>query len=386
MSDRPDLQALREAIEEVDREILRKLKGRMALVEGVARAKLAAAIPFRDRPREEQVLSRVRQTATELGLDPYETERLFRIVMEMSISRQQSHLHSMENLPLRVAYQGVEGSPSHLDAQRRYRGRAGGALLSEHPTFREVADAVRSGRADAGILPIENSSAGSINEIYDLLLEGGLTITAELFSSVRHRLFVLPGADLKRISKVLSHPQILKEWEAVLRGIPAIETETTYDTAGAARKVKEAKDPQIAAIATEYEGGAVGLEAASTSVPPPINDYTRYVEISREAMPCPPGVPYKTSFLLVLDDRPGALREVLACLANRHLNLSKLESRPIPGIPLRYRFYVDLEGHSGSQEIEIALNELRGIVSDLRPLGTYPRGDFQPQRPGAAED
>lgn len=165
MSDRPDLQALREAIEEVDREILRKLKGRMALVEGVARAKLAAAIPFRDRLREEQVLGRVRQIATELGLDPYETERLFRIVMEMSISRQQSHLHSMENLPLRVAYQGVEGSPSHLDAQRRYRGRAGGALLSEHQTFREVADAVRSGRADAGILPIENSSAGSINEI-----------------------------------------------------------------------------------------------------------------------------------------------------------------------------------------------------------------------------
>jgi len=237
-------------------------------------------------------LGRVRQIATELGLDPYETERLFRIVMEMSISRQQSHLHSMENLPLRVAYQGVEGSPSHLDAQRRFRGRAGGALLSEHQSFREVADAVRTGRADIGILPIENFTAGSINEIYDLLLEGGLTITAELFGSV--------------------------------------------------------------------------------------GEYTRYVEISREALPCPPGVAYKTSLVLVVYDRPGALREVLACLANHHLNLSKLESRPIPGSPPRYRFYVDLDGHSGSQEIESALTELKTLVADLRSLGTYPRGDLIP--------
>jgi len=199
----------------------------------------------------------------------------------------------MENLPLRVAYQGVEGSPSHLDAQRRFRGRAGGALLTEHQSFREVADAVRTGRADIGILPIENSTAGSINEIYDLLLEGGLTITAELFGSA-------------------------------------------------------------------------------------VSDYTRYVEISREALPCPPGVPYKTSLVLVTEDRPGALREVLACLANRHLNLSKLESRPIPGSPPRYRFYVDLDGHSGSQEIESALAELRSLVADLRSLGTYPRGDLRP--------
>src|SRR5258708_19842610 len=138
MSDSPDLQALRQAIEEVDREILRKLKSRMELVERVARVKLAAAIPFRDRLREEQVLGRVRQIATELGLDPYEIERLFRIVMEMSVSRQQSHLHSMENIPLRVAYQGGEGSPSHLDAQRRFRGRPGGALLSGHPGFHAV--------------------------------------------------------------------------------------------------------------------------------------------------------------------------------------------------------------------------------------------------------
>jgi len=378
MANTPDLQALREEIESLDREILRKLKSRMELVERVAQVKLVAAIPLRDRLREEQVLGRVRQIATELGLDPYETERLFRIVMEMSISRQQSHLHSMENLPLRIAYQGVEGSPSHLDAQRRFRGRAGGALLTEHQSFREVADAVRTGRADIGILPIENSTAGSINEIYDLLLEGGLTITAELFGSVRHRLLVLPGVDWRGLRRIFSHPQVLKQWEPVLRTLSQIQLEATYDTAGAARKVKEGNDRTIGLIATEYEGRTFGLEVAPAEIPESVSDYTRYVEISREALPCPPGVPYKTSLVLVVDDRPGALREVLASLANRHLNLSKLESRPIPGSPPRYRFYVDLDGHSGSQEIESALTELKSLVADLRSLGTYPRGDLRP--------
>ena len=344
MSNTPDLQALREEIESLDREILRKLKSRMELVERVAQVKLVAAIPFRDRLREEQVLGRVRQIATELGLDPYETERLFRIVMEMSISRQQSHLHSMENLPLRVAYQGVEGSPSHLDAQRRFRGRAGGALLTEHQGFREVADAVRTGRADIGILPIENSTAGSINEIYDLLLDGGLTITAELFGSVR-RLLVLPGVDWRRLRRIFSHPQVLKQWEPVLRSLSQIQLEATYDTAGAARKVKEGNDRTLGAIATEYEGSTFGLEVAPAQIPDSVSDYTRYVEISREALPCPPGVPYKTSLVLVVNDRPGALREVLASLANRHLNLSKLESRPIPGV---YSLHGEYPGPPGA--------------------------------------
>src|SRR4051812_41679233 len=115
-----DLQALRKNIEEIDRDILTKLKERMGLAEKVAQVKLDAAVPFRDPPREEQVIARVRQSATQLGLDPHEAERLFRLIMEMSISRQQAHLQTLSPVPLRVAYQGVEGSYSHLAAQVRY--------------------------------------------------------------------------------------------------------------------------------------------------------------------------------------------------------------------------------------------------------------------------
>src|SRR5262245_5599690 len=176
MSPTPDLQALREAIEAVDRRVLEVLRERMGLADGIASAKLEQASPLRDRPREEHVLQRVRHLAVELGIDAHEIERLYRLILEMSVARQQGYLASLDTLPLRIAYQGVEGSNSHLAAQRRYAGRPGGALLAGYETFRGAADAVRDGQADVALLPIENSTAGSINETYDLLSEDALSI------------------------------------------------------------------------------------------------------------------------------------------------------------------------------------------------------------------
>src|SRR5438445_8306496 len=139
MPDPRDLQTIREAIEAVDQEILALLKRRMALVEEVAHAKLESASPFRDRRREEQVLQRIRHLAAQMGLDAHEIERLYRQVMEMSVARQHAYIRGLESAPLRVTYQGVEGSFSHLTAQRRYAGRTGGVLLTGHDTFRGAA-------------------------------------------------------------------------------------------------------------------------------------------------------------------------------------------------------------------------------------------------------
>jgi chorismate mutase/prephenate dehydratase len=378
MSGPVDLQALRESIEAVDREILKRLKQRMELVEGVARAKLAAAIPFRDPLREEQVLSGVRQTAADLGLDAHEIERLFRLVMEMSISRQQSHIQGLETVPLRVAYPGVEGSVHHRAAQRRYAGRAGGALLSGYETFHQVADEVRSGRADVGLLPIESTRAGSVNEIYDLLAEGGLTITAETLSTVEYQLLGLQGSSLEDVRIILSHPQVLKECEQFLRGIPWARVQTVFDTAAAVQKVKQGHDRSAAAIAEESEGRLMGLQVIHRGVHSGGGEYLRHVEVARETVPCAPGAPCKTSILFVLDDRPGALREVLGRLANHQINLTKLESRPLPGTALQYRFYMDLEGHVASQQICDALEEIRPLTTELRILGAYPSAQAAP--------
>jgi chorismate mutase/prephenate dehydratase len=375
MGNRSDLQAIREAIEKVDREILALLKRRMELVEDVARAKLETAAPFRDRSREEQVIQRLRHLATQLGLDAHEIERLYRGIMEMSIGRQQAFIRSLEGVPLRVAYQGVEGSYSHLTAQRHYAGREPGALLTGHDTFRGAVAAVVDGSADLALLPIENTTAGSVHETYDLLAEGGVTITAEVVSVVEHCLLALPGTRLEDLRAVLSHPQALAQCDDFLRTIPWATPRTEFDTAGSARKVRESNDPTLGAIASESAARLYGLEILRKGIQTQEGNYTRFVEIAREATPCPAGAACKTSLLLSLAHKPGSLGEVLSRFGARGVNLTRIESRPVLGSPWQYRFYLDLEGHAASEPVRKALEELRPLTTELRVLGTYPRAE-----------
>jgi chorismate mutase/prephenate dehydratase len=373
MADPMDLPQLREAIEQVDRELLLNLRKRMELVEGVARAKVLGAIPLRDPPREEHVLRRVRQSAAELGLDPHQIERLYRLIMEMSVSRQQEWIHGLESAPLRVAYQGVEGSFSHLAAQARYSGRKGGALLTGYESLREAAESVRSGAADLALIPIENTTAGSMNETYDLLAEGSLSITAEVVAQIEHRLLMLPGSKLEQLRTVLSHPQALAQCEPFLRTVPWIRPQAEFDTAGAARKVSQSNDPTMAAIASESAGRRFGLEVLPRSIQGDRGHYTRYVQVALEAGPIQPSIACKTSLLVVLDNQAGTLGEVLTLFARHRVSLSKIESRPIPGEPWKYRFYLDVEGHSASKELGDALEQVRPLTSTLRILGSYPK-------------
>ena len=369
------MQALREAIEAIDRDLLALLKRRMELVEHIAQAKLEAAFPFRDHQREEQVLQRVRHAAVDLGLDAHAMERLYRLIMEMSISHQQAHVRGLDTTPFRVAYQGVEGSYSHLTAQRRYVGRPGGVLLTGFSTVKQAGDAVRSGAADAALLPIENSTAGSINETYDELAEGRLTITAEMISQVRHCLLGLPGADVAGLRRVISHPQALKQCEEYLLSLPQVVTEAEFDTAGAARKVVEAKDPSLGAIASESAAEMLGLQVLKRGVQQQAANATRFVEMAIEAAPCPPDAVCKTSLLLAVDHLAGSLGEVLMEFGRRDIQMTKLESRPIPTSPWKYRFYVDVEGHADSAAMVEALDAVRPLTLELRLLGTYPKAE-----------
>jgi chorismate mutase/prephenate dehydratase len=370
-----DLQSLREAIEAVDHEILAHIRKRMSLVEEVVGAKLDAAVPFRDPPREEQVLQRVRHAAVEEGLDAHEIERLYRVILDMSVAHQRAHVRSLAEAPLRVSYQGVEGSYSHLTAQRRYSGLPEGVLLEGFETFRGAAQAVREGTADLALLPIENTTAGSINETYDLLAEGGLAITAEEVSRIEHCLVALPGARFEELHTVLSHPQALRQCEEFLHSAPWIRPQVEFDTAGAARKVKESGDRGVAAIASEAAGRRFGLEVLRPGIQSQEGNYTRFVELSLHPAPFPPGVPAKTSLLLATAHRPGALAELLSLLSRRGINITKLESRPVPATPWQYRFYLDLEGHAATDPIRSALEEARAHTTELRVLGTYPSAE-----------
>ncbi len=371
----PDLQALRESIEVIDRDLMSLLKSRMELVEKIATAKLKSAFPFRDQQREEQVLQRVRRGAVELGLDAHAIEHLYRLIMEMSISHQQAHVQGLDTTPLRVAYQGVEGSYSHLTAQRRYGGREGGVLLTGLATVQQATDAVRSGAADVALLPIENSTAGSINETYDELAEGRLTITAEVISRVEHCLLALPGAKVENLRRVSSHPQALKQCEPFLVSLPNVVTEAEFDTAGAARKVVESRDLTRGAIASESAAEMLGLTVLRRGIQSQAANSTRFVEVAIEASPCPADAVCKTSLLLEVDHSAGHLGEVLMEIGKRNIQMSKLESRPIPEAAWRYRFYVDILAHAESSEVVEALERIRPKTREFRLLGTYPKAD-----------
>ena len=371
------LAGAREAIDSVDRRLLELIRERMAVAEQVASAKIESASAFRDQRREDDNLRRVRRMAQELGLDPHQLEHIYRLIMEMSIAHQLAHVRDLKTQPLRVAYQGVEGSFSHLTAQRHYGKRTGGTLLSGFESFREAADGVLDGSHDVALLPIENSTAGSINETYDLLARGGLTINHEVISQVVHCLLGLPGAEQEQLRVVLSHPQALMQCEDFFRRHPAMRPQAEFDTAGAARKVRDGRDPTVGAIASDTAATVFGLEILARNIQNQQGNYTRFVEVAQEAATCPPDVPCKTSLLLAIGHEPGDLSDVLRHFSSRGVNLSKLESRPVPETPFSYRFYLDVQGHRNSSGVSEALEAIKPHTSELRVLGTYPAGTPQ---------
>ncbi len=368
----PDLVTLRDRIEAVDRQIIALIAERLKIVEDVAEAKLTTASPFRDREREENLIARLRGIAVETNVDPHQIERMYRVVMDMSVAHQEQAVRERSDVPLRVTYQGVEGSYSHLTAQRRYAGREGGALLSGHDSFRGAADAVIHGAADLALLPIENTTAGSINETYDLLANSAsLHITGEVISAIEHCLLALPGVPLEDLRVVMSHPQALAQCTDFFVKHPHLAARPELDTAGSAQRVATAGDRRLAAIASSAAAKTYGLAIVAQGIQSSTGNATRFVEVAPRPAPVPEGVQAKTSLVLALADRPGALGEVLMRFAARGLSLTKLESRPIPEAPFTYRFYVDVLGHVASAPFVAVLDELRPLTTQLRVLGSY---------------
>ncbi|MCO4746004.1 MAG: prephenate dehydratase [Proteobacteria bacterium] len=370
----PELTDLRERILALDRELIDVLRRRMEVVVPIAEAKLDSASPFRDASREGVVFERVRSMAQEVGLDPHRIEGLYRLILEWSVARQQAHVRARATAPLSVAYQGVEGCYTHLAAQRRYAGRESGALLTGHRTFRDAVQAVRERRAHVALLPIENTTAGSITETYDLLAEGGVTITSEVVSHIQHCLLALPGTSLDDIREVHSHPQALRQCDVYFQTHTWMQPVEAFDTAGAARMVRDLGQGHLAAIASEAAAEHYGLEIVARDIQTQAGNFTRFVEVATEAATVGEDVPCRTSLLMELAHEPGALGRVLAAFSKRGVSLTKLESRPIVGTPWKYRFYLDVDGHSASAAVHEALAEAEAECTTLRNLGSYPCG------------
>jgi 3-deoxy-7-phosphoheptulonate synthase len=267
-----------------------------------------------------------------------------------------------------VAYQGDRGAYSEMALLRFFHDMEFVSVPSRH--FRDVFDAVLQGTARYGIVPIENSLAGSVHENYDLLLQyPDLTIIGEIKLRVEHSLIGMPGSTFETVKRVFSHPQALAQCDEFLRS-HEWELVPFYDTAGSVAHIAETGSKENAAIANARAADVYGMQILKEGIETNPRNYTRFVVLSREEE-APTADANLASIVFSTPDKPGALFRAMEIMAEAALNLKKLESRPIPGKPWEYMFYVDLEMPSTSESFTESLGSLRDVVNDLRVLGVY---------------
>ena len=265
---------------------------------------------------------------------------------------------------MKVAYQGEPGAYSELAVLEAF----GDAETLPVKLIRHAFDEVDSGNADFGVVPLENSQAGSINETYDLLLhDGRLSMVGEAIVAVDHALMVRPGTKLEDIRWVFSHPQALAQCDEFLTGL-GVDRVPVFDTAGAARRLAEEGEHDDAAIASVRAAELNGLEVLAERIQTHKENFTKFAIIGNGDPGL--GAPDKTSMVFAVKDRPGSLFACLEPYARRRLNLTKLESRPRRGAAFEYVFYMDIESPMNA-DLEAVIAEMREHSSMLKVLGSY---------------
>ncbi len=267
---------------------------------------------------------------------------------------------------MKAAFQGEPGAYSE-EAGQAYFDQA---EMVPYESFPDVFEAVATGACACGLIPIENSLAGSIHQNYDLLQQHNLYIVGEYTLRVRHCLIGFPGTELADIRHVISHPQALGQCAAHLRAMN-LKSEAVYDTAGSVKLLKANGDKTCAAIASRRAAQIYGMLILQEGIEDNPENYTRFLEIAPQAR-MPKGN-VKTSIVFTIKNEPGALFNALRSFAERRIDLTKIESRPLVSKTWDYLYYIDLIGAVDEEPVQSALEELRSSALMLRVLGCYPR-------------
>jgi chorismate mutase/prephenate dehydratase len=368
----------RRILDQVDRQLVEILRHRLETVSEIAKIKAEGLSFLRDHDRESELLARVEGWARELGIDQFRVQEIFREVIAMSLKAQEETLLHRDRVERsvgaarRASFQGTVGAYSHIAARKYFAARSAEMEFMGTETFAEALELAETGKVGYAVLPIENTTAGSINQVYDLLRATPLRIVGEEILQVRHCLAALPGSSVGGIRRVLSHPQGLIQCAGFLSTLSGVEQVAFIDTAAAAQEVARLGDPTQAAISSEEAAEVHDLEILARQIADQDENWTRFVVISGIEIEIDPRIPAKTSLVFTTRHHQGALAECLNLLADHGLSLSKLESRPVPRRPWEYLFYVDLEGTLDTNDAALAIAELRRSCPYLRVLGTYP--------------
>ncbi|WP_045589833.1 prephenate dehydratase [Vibrio vulnificus] len=386
MTEQPlSLDEIRLRLNDLDDQLLSLLSERRKLSIEVAKSKVETSKPVRDASREQQLLVKlITNGRKKYQLDAQYITKLFHTIIEDSVLLQQSYLQNLLNpeqsrKPLaRVAFLGSKGSYSHL-ASREYFSRKNTELIElncDH--FKEVTQTVESGHADFGVLPIENTSSGSINEVYDLLQHTTLYIVGELTQPIEHCLVATKDVRLEEIKVLYSHPQPHQQCSEFLGRLKGVTLKSCASTADAMKKVQELNRDDVAAIGNASSGKLYGLQPIQGNIANQTENHTRFIVVARKPVEVSAQIPAKTTLIMSTSQKAGSLVETLLVLQRYGINMTKLESRPIMGNPWEEMFYVDLEAHLDSEEMQLALGELTKITKHLKVLGCYPSENVKP--------
>lgn len=373
-----DLQTLRGQIDVIDREIADLFRQRMAVTHKVGEYKAAAGLPVLDRQREKQVLAaKAALVGDDLRAD---VTTLFETIMALSRRQQQALVEngawieghraawSICRTPVpmpRVLYQGEPGAYAQ-EAADRFFGK--NCTMKNAPLWEDIFIALRDGEADYGVLPIENSSTGAINQVYDLLAKYGAYIVGEQTIRVEHCLMAPPGACLDDIELVCSHEQGLFQCEAFLKG-RRWEQKVMPNTAAAAKWVADSGNITRAAIGSAHAAALYDLSILARGINTNRENFTRFVIVS--PLPELRDGRNKISAMFTIAHESGTLHRIMTVFATGGLNMMKLESRPIPGKSWEYRFFVDFSGDLAAYGMDSILREMSQCAETLRILGNY---------------
>jgi chorismate mutase/prephenate dehydratase len=352
-----ELEKLRKDIDDVDNEILRLLNKRAETVIGIAHIKRNEKAKFYSPDREREILERL----TSLNKGPFPNDTLkviYREILSASLSLEE---------PLKVACFGPLATFTHLAALRHF-GSSASFLPVE--SIKAVFDAVDSGKAEFGVVPIENSNEGVVSSTLDLFMDYDLKVSAEVMLEITHNLLSKSG-DKAKIKKVYSNPQAsaqCRRWlESNLPGIPILESTSTARAAEIA-----SQDDEAAAIASELAAKVYDLHFVEKDIGNSRHNYTRFLVISKEY---PPKTGKdKTSIMFSIKDRPGALHNILTPFKRAKINLTKIESRPSKRKAWEYIFFVDMEGHIDDKRVRKAIDGIRDNCLYVKILGSYSHG------------
>ncbi|BEM61140.1 bifunctional chorismate mutase/prephenate dehydratase [Serratia marcescens] len=384
MTDNP-LLVLRERISALDLKLLALLAERRELAIEVGKTKLHSHRPIRDKERERDLLDALIAAAKPYDLDGFYVTRLFQLIIEDSVLTQQAllqhQLNPISQHSARIAFLGPKGSYSHL-AARQYAARHFDRLIEcGCQKFQDIFAQVETGQADYAILPIENTSSGSINEVYDLLQHTSLSIVGELTNPINHCVLVAGDSDLSQIETVYSHPQPFQQCSQFLNRFPHWKIEYTESTAAAMEKVAKLNSPKVAALGSEAGGALYGLQVLEHNLANQQQNITRFIVLARKAIDVSEQVPAKTTLIMATGQQSGALVEALLVLRDNGIIMTKLESRPINGNPWEEMFYIDVQANLRADAMQKALRDLAPITRSLKVLGCYPSDTVVPVNP-----